>query len=696
MRTRSGKDTFFLRKDNNPPKCGRRQTVAVTKASMRNIFLFIIFLTPALGVQAQQVDWCTQRPTGVSAGGFKVNGVDASSTVIRGCAPFKVTIQNTTAVSDKYIYEYKGGDPLAANSGYTPLDAKEFVYQRQGTYRILQLGSGSSSSGGSGSVACQTIEVYYPPNYTVRACSGRRVQVTIADDSTTQRYDEFLIDWGGGRTERVAKTAGRTFFFTYANNVNSATIFVQGIAGGQTFGCDKPSSPLILNNANLSAVQIQKVTARPDGLVDVLAKGAQGVTADLQISDNNGNTYRNTGLMLSRIDTLTLTVRDIDANKNLYCFRLSANDGCEGMGSNSNVVCSINLDVKAENRQNVLTWTPYPNNEFRQYLYNRNNALLATNSTRTTSSYTDRNVVCTEQYCYQVTAQLANGSLSVSALKCVKAISDEKPSAIRNPFVQVSEDDKSVEIRFQTPNMGASPNKYKAIYYRAPNGSNDFKEIAVKDNSNQLIDSNVEPTAQSYCYKIEYENACGNRSDATEPLCTVWLHSKSSTTIDWTPESPFLVPVGRYVLDILDENGNLVDQIQLGLNTRYDPNANNPDQQLFRYRILAYTATNSLSSHSNYFVFKRDALLFVPDAFSPNGDGVNDDFKAMGLFLDSSKMIIFNRWGQPVFETESAAKGWNGTINNLPAPEGTYVYRVEITDSLGKRFVKVGTLLLVR
>lgn len=687
-KTRSRKDTFFLPKDNTPLLCFDGPVGGTKDLLMRNVILWMLLGITTLRLQAQQTpDWCVQRPMGVSAGGFKVNGIDASSNVIRGCAPFKVTIQNTIAINEKYIYDYKGGDPLMGNQA---IDAKEFVYQRQGTYKILQLGSA-----GAGSVACQTVEVYYPPNYTVTACSARRVQVTIADDSTTQRYDSFVIDWGNGNTSTVSKT-NRTAYFTYTGNANTATIFVQGVAGGQRFGCDKPSSPVILNGSNLSAVQVQKVTARPDGFVDVLVRGTQGVMADLQISDNNGSSYRNTGLMLTRIDTITLTVRDIDASKSSYCFRLNANDGCDNAGATSNVVCSINLDVKAENRQNVMSWSSYPNNEFREYQYRRNGALLATNSTRTTSSYTDRNVLCTEQYCYQVTALLANGAQSVSALKCVKAISDEKPSAIRNPFVQVSEDDKAVEVFLQPPATGASPNKYKTIYYRAPNGSNDFKEIAVKDNSNRLIDSSIDPTSQSYCYQIEYENACGNRSERTPSLCTVWLHSKSPSTIDWTPESPFQTPVGRYVLDILDENGTLVDQIQLGLNTTYDPNANNPDQQIFRYRILAYTVNNGQSSHSNYFVFKRDAVLFVPDAFSPNGDGINDIFTAKGLFLDTSKMIIFNRWGQPIFEADNAAKGWDGTINSLPASEGSYVYRIEITDSLGKRFVKVGTLLLVR
>lgn len=64
--------------------------------------------------------------------------------------------------------------------------------------------------------------------------------------------------------------------------------------------------------------------------------------------------------------------------------------------------------------------------------------------------------------------------------------------------------------------------------------------------------------------------------------------------------------------------------------------------------------------------------------------------------MDKSRLIVYNRWGQVLFETGNATDGWDGTVNGQPAVEGTYVYRLEITDSLGKHFVKTGTMLLAR
>ncbi len=76
--------------------------------------------------------------------------------------------------------------------------------------------------------------------------------------------------------------------------------------------------------------------------------------------------------------------------------------------------------------------------------------------------------------------------------------------------------------------------------------------------------------------------------------------------------------------------------------------------------------------------------FFVPNTFSPNGDGVNDVFyvRGKGLHIIPS-MVIYNRWGQIVFEKRDFAPndpsaGWDGTINGKKAPVDVYIYTIEI------------------
>jgi gliding motility-associated-like protein len=355
------------------------------------------------------------------------------------------------------------------------------------------------------------------------------------------------------------------------------------------------------------------------------------------------------------------------------------------------------LDAVAQNRQNSLSWKEYPLSVgFQNYRITRNGVNTGTAIARTTNSTVDRDVVCGQQYCYQVTVTLTNGAESVSPLRCVKAISNETPSTVQNAFVSVLETEQKIELRADPPASGTTPAKFKTIFLRAENGSNDFKEVAVKDNTLTYQDDNADPAAQSYCYKIQYENSCGNRSEPTEPICSIRLYSKTNTTVDWTAETPFLVPVGVYWLEVYNEQGDLVNEADLGGNTSFDPSTYNPDQQLFHYRIKAYTPNRLRISYSNFYVFTRNALVYMPDAFSPDGDKINDTFAPIGQFIDKSRLIIYNRWGQILFETGNATDGWDGTVNGQPAVEGTYVYRLEITDSLGKNFVKTGTVFLAR
>jgi gliding motility-associated-like protein len=91
--------------------------------------------------------------------------------------------------------------------------------------------------------------------------------------------------------------------------------------------------------------------------------------------------------------------------------------------------------------------------------------------------------------------------------------------------------------------------------------------------------------------------------------------------------------------------------------------------------------------------------FYIPNAFTPNGDGVNDQFYYSGYDLDISsyRMRIFNRWGQLVFTGLDENDSWSGEgLAGQPAPAGTYVYKLEVTTRGGKEHVFHGQVNLVR
>lgn len=90
--------------------------------------------------------------------------------------------------------------------------------------------------------------------------------------------------------------------------------------------------------------------------------------------------------------------------------------------------------------------------------------------------------------------------------------------------------------------------------------------------------------------------------------------------------------------------------------------------------------------------------LAIPNAFSPNGDGVNDAFAPiLQCPFPAYYLQIFNRWGQLVFETEDAEKGWDGTFNGQPAPSEVYFYQLSYQEFSGEEIKRrQGDVALLR
>jgi gliding motility-associated-like protein len=89
----------------------------------------------------------------------------------------------------------------------------------------------------------------------------------------------------------------------------------------------------------------------------------------------------------------------------------------------------------------------------------------------------------------------------------------------------------------------------------------------------------------------------------------------------------------------------------------------------------------------------------IPNGFTPNGDGKNDEFMIKGIAI-IKHLTIFNRWGQKVYDRSNFVAGdrslcWNGTFNGYPAEAGTYVYFVEMDCPEGT-FTRKGTMTLIR
>lgn len=113
------------------------------------------------------------------------------------------------------------------------------------------------------------------------------------------------------------------------------------------------------------------------------------------------------------------------------------------------------------------------------------------------------------------------------------------------------------------------------------------------------------------------------------------------------------------------------------------------------YRITAYQAgNNNIVSTSNYAEVIPPTSIFIPSAFTPNDDGINDSFGVKGEGIQNFKMIIYNRWGEVIYSSTNPGEHWNGKYNNEPVENGVYVYEV-FAKGFGKH-PKAGSVTLLR
>jgi gliding motility-associated-like protein len=80
---------------------------------------------------------------------------------------------------------------------------------------------------------------------------------------------------------------------------------------------------------------------------------------------------------------------------------------------------------------------------------------------------------------------------------------------------------------------------------------------------------------------------------------------------------------------------------------------------------------------------KDEFLIYVPDAFTPDGDGINDVFHVLGNDIDTEgfELLVFNRWGELVFSSTDPAKGWSGAMgggDGEAVQDGVYPWRLRI------------------
>jgi gliding motility-associated-like protein len=114
---------------------------------------------------------------------------------------------------------------------------------------------------------------------------------------------------------------------------------------------------------------------------------------------------------------------------------------------------------------------------------------------------------------------------------------------------------------------------------------------------------------------------------------------------------------------------------------------------------ISYTVTNACGSATRTKVITVVAIsddVFIPNAFTPNNDGLNDAFQVYGMGIRELQLQVYNQWGERIFETKDIAGKWNGLHKGVAQPSGMYVYTARVQLANGVVLVKKGAIHLIR
>jgi gliding motility-associated-like protein len=164
--------------------------------------------------------------------------------------------------------------------------------------------------------------------------------------------------------------------------------------------------------------------------------------------------------------------------------------------------------------------------------------------------------------------------------------------------------------------------------------------------------------------------------------------------------SPDVIYISNPLVQFEDEStGNIVDwywDFGNGFNTgQQNPNHRYNAGGEYNIVLLIEDDNGCVDTAEQTLIVKDELLALTPNAFTPNGDGLNDVFQFRGKGMNKISLSIYNRWGEKLYANDDFVS-WDGTIQGKKLPEGTYIFTATIISSTGQKHFKKGTLHLLR
>lgn len=141
-----------------------------------------------------------------------------------------------------------------------------------------------------------------------------------------------------------------------------------------------------------------------------------------------------------------------------------------------------------------------------------------------------------------------------------------------------------------------------------------------------------------------------------------------------------------------------VDSLEVGTGSPFQYDYPGDSAGVYNTCLLVEDLIGCSDSVCKEVIIDNDFIIFLPNTFTPDGDGDNDFFfpKGLGLNLVDYELIVFDRWGELVWTSSTVYPKWDGTHKGRECPQGTYVWKLKTIDQGAKNIERAGHVNLLR
>lgn len=615
---------------------------------------------------------------------FDIDGPGAA------CAPATFVVRNCVVGTNVFYIPDSTNPAFIVNGRPSRVDTVR--YTQPGKYR---LGQGILVAGRN-IYLYKTVYVLRPqtPVPTVRTCDNFLVQLNIPK----QEGERFVVDYGGGvkdTTDDIGSTQTSSRHRYTGLDPNPATIRVQSL-----YNCGRDT---------VLTVPLRTALLGPDSLeLRTLQNGQTLLRLTSSVAFNISADVLGSGGLWSPLTVVSLGINQFQllppgGAPTSRRFRIRCQDDC-GTVIAAYELASATLAATSANEYNGLAYTTLNDLlDAAQTTISRNGSFLRANS-RLVTSFTARDsaIACGRTYCYVVAqtwpVAYRPGRTTAVTLAAesnyVIGASRRQPSAIRS--LSISMRDGSCVLTWK------APQGFSAQYYLVKQ-FNRGREISIDTvRGLRYVDPEVYQPDSATVYAIQYRDSCGNLSVLPPRTGPVFLTldelGERVLRFRWNRIGGWIRPPRYYEFEQLDNRNQVVLRtVMSNDSTRYTVLGRFDASQRRRFRIRAVPDTNLLdTAYSNIVESAQTSNVIMPNAFSPNGDKINDVYLVKASFLREFSMKIVDRWGLIVYESTDPEAGWDGLVSGVKAPIGVYVAVVRGRDQMGNNIETTQMVTLLR